>query len=826
MATTTTKYTVKSGDSLWSIATRYNTTVSAIHNLNKSMIKDVSHIEVGWVLTIPIQSSSGSSSSTTTVTQSKCQIIIKHFGVQAQTDRTVFAMWDWDKANTDKFKKSWDYYVGGYWFKGTEVEENDKESIYNAPSNATHVRFRVIPISKTYTKNKKEVKYWTAEWSDYEVYTFADNPPTQPSPPNVEIKNLQLTATWDGLDVNASTLEYEVIKNNVTHATTGSVNIVTGHASFTCPVVAGNEYKVRCRAVRDGLYSQWSEYSENRGTPPAASSGITICRGESDTSIYLEWNAVSNAETYEVEYSTKKEYFDGSTETTPQTNILYPHFLFTGLESGKEYFFRVRAINDGGESPWSELASVVIGKAPIAPTTWSSTTTCVVGENLTLYWLHNAEDNSTQTYAEVELYINGKKETYTVRTDEEPDDEKTMHFPVDTNEFVEGSKIQWRVRTAGVTKTYGDWSIQRTVDIYSPAALEIQVTDVNGNNLETLSAFPFYLAGTTGPDTQTPISYHVSIVSNDFYEDIDDLGNDVIINPGDEVYSKNFDTDEQLVVEFTAGNVDLRNSVNYTINVTVAMNSGLTATASKPFKVSWLELGYVPNAEIGIDPERLVAYIRPYVVDDNDIYVEGVTLSVYRREFDGTFTEISTGIDNTKNTTVTDPHPALDYARYRIVAKTESTGTIEYYDVPGYPVGESAIIIQWEETYSSFDTTNEDALEDPTWAGTFLRLPYNINVSDDNSPDVSLVKYIGRKHPVSYYGTQLGMTSTWDAVIPKTDEKTLYALRRLQIWQGNVYVREPSGSGYWANLTVSFSQKYDDLTIPISLKITRVEGGA
>ena len=92
--------------------------------------------------------------------------------------------------------------------------------------------------------------------------------------------------------------------------------------------------------------------------------------------------------------------------------------------------------------------------------------------------------------------------------------------------------------------------------------------------------------------------------------------------------------------------------------------------------------------------------------------------------------------------------------------------------------------------------------------------------------DVSLVKYAGRKRPVTYYGTQLGETSTWNTVIPKDDEETLYALRRLAVWTGDAYVREPSGSGYWANIGVSFSQRHRDLTIPVTLSIKRVEGGA
>ena len=106
-----------------------------------------------------------------------------------------------------------------------------------------------------------------------------------------------------------------------------------------------------------------------------------------------------------------------------------------------------------------------------------------------------------------------------------------------------------------------------------------------------------------------------------------------------------------------------------------------------------------------------------------------------------------------------------------------------------------------------------------------LQLPYNIDVSDSNSPDVALVSYIGRENPVSYYGTQIGSTSSWNVEIPKEDKDTLYALRRLARWMGDAYVREPSGSGYWANVVVSFSQKHCELTIPVSLSITRVEGG-
>ena len=291
---------------------------------------------------------------------------------------------------------------------------------------------------------------------------------------------------------------------------------------------------------------------------------------------------------------------------------------------------------------------------------------------------------------------------------------------------------------------------------------------------------------------------------------------------------------------------------------------------------------YQPNAEIGIDENTLTAYIRPYCentnivtrkvtvsgrtyittteelagvwgepvsgaktttgeqvysgvdVNDTAVYfckvevktpVTDVLLSVYRREFDGRFTELATGLDSAKATTIADPHPSLDFARYRIVAISKDTGSVSYYDAPGYPVGGKAAIIQWDEAWTSFEVSEDETLAQPPWSGSLLKLPYNIDVSDSNTPDVSLVEYMGREHPVSYYGTQLGHSSNWNMEIEKSDKETLYALRRLQRWMGDVYVREPSGSGYWANIKVSFSQKHLDVTIPVTLSISRVEGG-
>lgn len=818
-------YTVKAGDTLSKIAAANNTTVSALAKLND--ISNVDLIYVGQKLIISGDAVVTKKNSTSS------KVVLQHFGIQANTDRNLFVTWTWDKSNTENYRVVWKYATGdGVGFVGSDTTVTAKQSMYNAPANATKVTVQIKPISKKKKENNKETSYWTAEWSTIKDglgrHLFAPIS-TVPSAPSVEINNYKLTARLDNLEIqNATHIEFQIVKNDKSVFNTGKAKIVTGTASYSCTVDAGAEYKVRCRANKGKNYSEWSAYSSNVGTAPAASAGIKTLKALSETSVQIDWANVKNAKSYEIQYTTKKMYFDssGEVQSTTVDATVAGHAEITGLATGEQYFFRVRAINDQGESAWTDISSIVLGKEPIAPTTWSSTTTAIVDEDVILYWVHNSRDGSSQTYAELELNINGTVTTRTIKNSTNEDEkDKTSKYVFSTSGYSEGVKIQWRVRTSGITNKYGEWSVQRTVDVYAPPSLELDITNTNGDHLDTIETFPFYISGLAGPNTQAPIGYHVSIISTEIYETVDNLGNPTIINVGDAVYSKYFDTTDPLMVEMSAHNVNLDNNITYQVKCTAAMNSGLTAESSVDFDVSWTDDIYEPNAEISIDTETLTASIRPFCTDEDENLVEGVTLSVYRRDFDGKFTEIATNLDNASHTCVTDPHPALDFARYRIVAKNDSTGAVSYYDMPGYPVGEAAIVIQWSEAWTNFDVYGEEALETPTWAGSMLKLYYNVDVSDRTSNDVTLVKYIGREHPVSYNGTQITTTPTWKTVIPKDDKETMYALRRLQVYQGDVYVREPSGTGYWASIAVSFDQNHKDLTIPVTINITRVEGG-
>ena len=91
--------------------------------------------------------------------------------------------------------------------------------------------------------------------------------------------------------------------------------------------------------------------------------------------------------------------------------------------------------------------------------------------------------------------------------------------------------------TKGITDEYGDWSVQRTVDIYAPPTFGNAHYRFSGSGDETLVSFPFNVSGIAGPATQKPIGYQVTITTNDSYETVDHVGNRKIVGKGETVYS-------------------------------------------------------------------------------------------------------------------------------------------------------------------------------------------------------------------------------------------------------------------------------------------------
>ena len=731
----------------------------------------------------------------------------------------------------DHFEVEWYFYTGDdVWFKGTTGSPKETNSTYNPPSNALKIKIKVKPVATTYEKKNgnttEQVPHFTGDWAEKEFELAEYHTPEKPGAPDVEIEKFTLTATLDNIaNEKYDRIQFQIYDGSDIYNTSAAVSVVGCRAVYVYDrLSAGGSYRVRCRAmyVSNGtdVYSEWSEFTSPISTIPRSVENVKAIANDK-SSIKVTWDTVDTATSYEVEYTVDRSYFDSSSQVS-STTVNSTTAYITGLEAD-EWYIRVRAVNNVGDSAWSDIVSTVVGTVPEPPTTWSLTTTVIVGEDITLYWVHNSEDGSKQTLAQIHLTINGETRIVEVPFEESEDDEDPIcQYTFSSSAYNDGATILWKVRTKGVVPDYGEWSTQRTINLFAPPTLSLGMSVTENSILEQL---PLSIVLKSGPARQKPTSYHIAIIADNSYETEDNIGNPVTVIAGTEVYSKVFNTDVYtLENNISAGDIRLENNQSYTVKATVSMNSGLTATTSAPFTVNWTEYTFIPDASVYIDHQRLTAGISPFCLNENWTLTGDVTLSVYRREANGTFTPIMTDLPNDRSITITDPHPALDYARYRIVACHTPTGAVTYTDIPGIPTGEHAIIIQWDEQWSDFNYTESAEPEVHPWTGSMIRLPYNIDVSENYDSDVSLVKYIGRKHPVGYYGTQRGVTATWNTEIPKTDKETIYALRRLADWPGDVYVREPSGTGYWAQVTVSMSIKHLQMTIPVTLNINRVEG--
>lgn len=864
------KWLVQRGDCLWNIA-------KAVYGNGKkwTQIADANGIKrssgiiyAGQKLKLPgiTAGTTGSGGTASTPTPVSKKVTVDWWALDANEERNMFCAWSYTRDHTDHYEVKWWYGTGQgpEWRVGGSGDVTEKEYAVHPDNSAKKVKLSIKPIAAE-KDTSKHTKYWTDGEAVEVTYDYSNNPPKMPNVPDVELNNGKITATLTNIDpdINADSIEFAVYTSNETKYKTGTskINTETHYAVFVCDVDPGGNYTVRCRAVRNGtIFSNWTEFTGSMISVPIAPKEITQLKPETRTEqgstqyyVDIQWTLVDTADHYEIQWTTDPSLFDVSGDVHSQTTDPSQgnHALISGIELGHEYFFRVRSINDQGESTWTPIKSTKLGERPAPPSTWSSTVSAILGETFNLYWVHNSNDGSLEENWRIHFlctdlaHPSSQPTEFTItHSDDRPDEDKNQPYAyeIDTTDntwafLTEGFSIKWKVQTAGIISEYSDWSIEREIIVYSQPTLTLDLKNQNASSISEITCYPFFVNVLSRPFSQNPISYYLEVIANDKYETVDSVGKSKVVNIGDKVYTKYYDPTVEnkwnFLAEMTPGNIDLENGVNYTINATVAMDSGLSANATLDFDVNWSDDFYDVFGDVVINKETLEASIHPYCYEYNEEQGEihpdltqNCVLAIYRREYDGAFTLIADQIENSENIYVTDPHPSLDYARYRIVATSNDNGAISFSDIPAVKVGEPSIVMQWAEEWSYFEANNDgDGVVEPTWAGSMIRIPYNINTSERAKTDVELIEYVGRKHPVSYYGTHQGESGSWSVDIPKEDKETLYALRRLQKWSGNVYVREPNGVGYWANVEVSFNINHDAVIIPVSFSITRVEGG-
>lgn len=879
---------------------------------------------------------------------------------------------------------------------------NTSDDLWSPPETAVRIKVTIKPNSMSYQSSKTK----TAKWFTVDPVTVTDSDydeiPNAPSVGDISFVGTKAKAiiSYDVASNDVDTIEVQSLRDNVHVRDFGPYEASkdTGITVFEEEFDIVGSYQLRARISSldsdSGKYkwSPWSSWSSAIDTRPKTPEKFSVVAYNKEL-LKATWEKVEGITQYEIEYVRDKvEYFDSGMVSTVSVGDV-GLYLINGLDVGATWYFRIRSVNSNDKSEPSEVVSAVLATKPGPPSTWSLTTTAVITpdiettEPLYIYWSHNSVDGSPQEWARLEFEISGTK-YYHLHKNENRDEYDELEdkvtelnlwtiniytdvdctIPAGTiySQFYSGTAdtIRWMVQTKGLHDDYSDWSVERIINAYAKPSLNIKLLDYEGIETNSISAYPLRIIGDVTPYSQTPISYYVSVVSNESYETVDRYGNTVMINTGTEIFSRYLDTNEQLDLTLGANDLELQNGVDYTLKVTAYLNSGLTAESELEFSVSWDKLdmpepdamvmyndtyryadilpyandfigatptveGYEPKTYIGIgitgtDPDNHIfsgsgvdnamtgdmyvnkdsntvyactlggspstatwgyrmtlefnsdstwysgtkivdnddeTYIYPesgvvnalygdhYLnTDTGDIYrcsvpgtpdvaewmyeassfwapAKDIVLSVYRQEANGRYIAVAEGIDNSGQSSdraisVRDPHPSFGVCRYRIVATNTKNGCMSFGDTEE-ETRETSVIIQWDEKWNDPQSDTDDEI----FEGSILELPANIELSDKNTPDVAFAEYIGRERPVSYYGTQKGEAPSINCVFEKSDKEKLEVVRRLMRYSGDVYIREPSGLGYWANVTVSYSRSYESLIIPVSIEIRPVEGG-
>ena len=769
-------------------------------------------------------------------------------GKISDIDHGVYVQWKNSRNNdTDHYEVEWKYSTGAtqkngkkeveIFFPGAASSMSTTEAsvgsgiyraTWTAPDEAIKVQARVLAVAKVSDKKAK----FTAGWTSFLPYDFRDDKVATPTvSAEMDESGTKCTVTVTCSDADAEYCDVYAKSGGSTVYRLENKPMTDGSATFTFSVPAGKTWSItaRCQTHATAFTkatSNWSTAATVTARPGTVTLNSAVPLGSDGTSATVRWTAVTGATSYKVEYvADQSSYFTSNpsaVRSTSGNDLTSTTFTPTDLDPGHTWFFRVKAVNDGGESPnWSNVKSCIAATRPDAPTTYDTEPAITIGGGSVRFrWTHNATDESEQTKYRIQVSQTYDGSTSVLTTIQTTSSADYAMMSLNRNDLIDGATITWKVATVGAFSDsnggWSPWSVTRSFKVYRSAGLTVELGKVSNGNvtslgeLSRLDSFPLVVTLTSDGGGGEVSGYHVSVVVANSTEYYDMYGNKVPVTAGDIVYEKDIvfyanpnSSTYTLQLGADSGLVD---SVGYHVVADVSMKSGLRATAqSYYFETDFAALDAIVLVPVSFDPDDLTADIWPacYDLDQNDeatdTLTDGVLLSVYRIDADGGLTLLAENLENTGDVMVTDPHASFGVCEYRAVATDPTSGSTIFAD--GSDDSEhSTCAVQWDESWMR-PIDGESVGEDSYWLQkSMVDGLYNLQFGEQASVQSEAVEYIGRENPVSYYGTQKGYKATYQVEFPREDTQTLSNVRRLMAWRDDVFVREPSGTGFWAKV--------------------------
>ena len=272
--------------------------------------------------------------------------------------------------------------------------------------------------------------------------------PTLSSPINTaSAQQINVTLNWN-LSSNATSYNLEVSTNSGFSTIANTLSNITSNTTSLTGLLSGTTYYWRVKANNADGSSDWSASWSFTTALPTPTQSLPA-NGISNATIAptLNWTAISNATTYDVEVSTdgtfSKLIAAKSTITTNTTTL-------TGLNAGTTYYWRVKANSSVATSSWSPVWSFTTAM-PGAPTLLSpANNASSVALNASFTW-----SSTGAALYDIEI---ATKNTFLASTI------VSSNYGLNTNSFTASTlktrtTYYWRVRSKSADgKTVSAWS--------------------------------------------------------------------------------------------------------------------------------------------------------------------------------------------------------------------------------------------------------------------------------------------------------------------------------------------------------------------------------
>ena len=204
--------------------------------------------------------------------------------------------------------------------------------------------------------------------------------PSVPTSASVATDDTNITVSWSAPDTGRIA-GYHVRYGTAESEERQTVSRTADETSFVhTDSTEGTAYAYQVRAHNPAGNGPWSEAVQaTRLLAPAAPSSLTAT--PSGGTIDISWQAPEGSivSTYEIEYGLSSETERATASVSGEHN----YFIHTGSQGDVQYEYRVRAVNNAGQSPWTDVATATRVLPPGKPTNVAA---AISGANIEVTW--------------------------------------------------------------------------------------------------------------------------------------------------------------------------------------------------------------------------------------------------------------------------------------------------------------------------------------------------------------------------------------------------------------------------------------------------------